>query len=150
MKSTRAVLPSSNEKESLGRWDAMTAKCSSLLLVLATCIVAGRGSPNTTDFLAREVANHSNATGPAVSQKANDVKTMLMDLAKENIFSPEIQNVLAKIGPGDAKTTQNSGSCESKCNVSYYACLVKMSRNTCLALYKVCSSACVVNDAISR
>ncbi|CAE7652488.1 unnamed protein product [Symbiodinium sp. CCMP2456] len=83
----------------------MEAKCSFLLsvCVLATCIVAGTSSPNTTGFLAQpHMVNHSNTTGP-VPQNVSDVKSVLLDLAKKNITLQDMQDILAKVG-ADSKT----------------------------------------------
>ena len=135
----------------MGRWDVM-AKCSSLLsvCVLASCIVAGTGSANTTGFLAPSaVANHSNTTGP-VSQNVSDVKSMLMDLAKNNMTSQDIQNILAKLG-ADSKT-KTGDACQDRCSSNYFSCMKRLNTdaNSCFRRLRSCSSLCTLSWVIDN
>ena len=128
------------------RLDAMAAKCSFLLsvCVLATCIVAGTSSPNTTGFLAQpHMVNHSNTTGP-VPQNVSDVKSMLLDLAKKNITFQDMQDILAKVGADSL--TKDFGTCMSRCNSDYNSCTNAgiLGFQICLSFYNGCVAMCAL------
>ncbi|CAE7938777.1 unnamed protein product [Symbiodinium necroappetens] len=122
----------------------MEAKCSFLLsvCVLATCIVAGTSSPNTTGFLAQpHMVNHSNTTGP-VPQNVSDVKSVLLDLAKKNITLQDMQDILAKVG-ADSKT-KDWDTCTSRCRSEYNSCTNAgiLGLRICQIFYSGCVAIC--------
>ena len=106
--------------------------------LLASNIIAGTGG-NMTGFHAK-----GNASGIIlVSQNVSDVKSMLMNLGKENITRQDVQNTLAKTGIASS----TSGPCSDSCWPSFEQCLndPAASASLCWQQNVNCIELCVFN-----